>query len=106
MVSVRGSKGTFGPSRSRNAEKSSVDDRSRTEELLATSTFLDDLNEAGLQLFDGRYMIGQDTHFSRLSRYIDLNTAIKSYISARFLRRGDGMDVAQRHARAKLHTHL
>ena len=44
-----------------------------TEELLAPTTLLNDLNKPRLQLLNGRYVVGKDTHVSRLSRYVDLD---------------------------------
>ena len=70
-------------------------DQSLTEELLATSALLDDLNEARLQLFNGWYVIRQDAHFSRLGRYVDLDTAGRLYISTRLLDTVDVSGIAQ-----------
>ena len=61
--------------------------RSRTEESLASSTLLDDLNESGLQLFDGRNVVGKDTHITRFSWDVDLDTvylvdSVSFYIAA------------------------
>ena len=47
----------------------------RTEKLLAATAFLVNLNEARLQLLYRWYVVGKDTHFSRLCRNVDLNTA-------------------------------
>ena len=44
-----------------------------TEELLAPTTLLNDINKPRLQLLNGRYVVGKDTHVSRLSRYVDLD---------------------------------
>lgn len=44
----------------------------RTEVLLASTALLNDLHKPGFQLFNGRHMVGKDTHFSRFSRYVDL----------------------------------
>lgn len=44
-----------------------------TEELLATTALLDDLDESGLQLLNGRYVVGKDTHLSGLSGDVDLD---------------------------------
>ena len=46
----------------------------RTEVLLASTALLNDLYKPRLQLFNGRYMVGKDTHISRFSRYIDLHS--------------------------------
>ena len=44
-----------------------------TEELLASTTLLDDLHKPRFQLLNGRHVVGKDTHVSRLSRYVDLD---------------------------------
>jgi hypothetical protein len=49
----------------------------RTEELLAATTLLEDLDQAGLQLLDGRNVVRKNTHFSRLRRNIDLNDILR-----------------------------
>ena len=46
----------------------------RTEELLAATLLLDDLNQARLQLLDRRNVRGEDTHIARLGGDVDLNT--------------------------------
>ena len=48
---------------------------SRTEELFAPTSLLDDLNKARLQLLDGRDVLGQDTHIARFGWDVDLYTA-------------------------------
>lgn len=45
----------------------------RQKELLAAALFLDDLNQAGLQLFDRRNVIRQDTHIAGFRREVDLD---------------------------------
>ena len=45
-----------------------------TEELLAPTTLFNDLHKPRSQLLNGRHVIGKDTHVSRLSRYVDLNS--------------------------------
>lgn len=46
----------------------------RTEELFASPALLNDLDQAGFQLFDRRHMIGKYAHLSRFGRYVDLDT--------------------------------
>ena len=48
----------------------------REEELLAAAALLDDLNESGLQLLDGRNVVGQDTHLAGFRGEVDLDAAI------------------------------
>lgn len=48
-------------------------DGGRTEEGLATSALLDDLHDAGLQLLDGRYVVGKNTHDAGFSGNVDLD---------------------------------
>lgn len=48
-----------------------------TEESLAGATILDDLDHAGLQLFNGGNVVGQDTHISRLGGDVDLDDALR-----------------------------
>lgn len=81
-------------SRSPNNKKSLSNSQSPTEELLAAPALLDDLDEARLQLFNGRYMIRQYSHFSRFSGYVDLNTTYKSPISTRFQKMIDASGIA------------
>jgi hypothetical protein len=47
----------------------------RQEELLAAAALLDDLNQPGLQLFDRRYVVCQDTHLAGFRGEIDLDAA-------------------------------
>jgi hypothetical protein len=44
-----------------------------TEELLAVAALLDDLDQTGLQLLNGRDVVGEDTHLSRLGGEVDLD---------------------------------
>ena len=44
----------------------------RTEELLAPTTLFNDLNQARLQLLNGRDVVGKNTHLPRFSGYVDL----------------------------------
>ena len=46
----------------------------RTEKLFAATTLLNDLDQTGLQLFDRRYVLCENTHFSGLGREVDLDT--------------------------------
>lgn len=48
----------------------------REEELLAAAAFLDDLDESGLQLLDGRNVVGQYTHLTGLGGEVDLDAAL------------------------------
>lgn len=48
-----------------------------TEESLAGAAVLDDLDHAGLQLLNGRDVVGQDTHISRLGGDVDLDDALR-----------------------------
>lgn len=45
----------------------------RTEELLAATTLLNDLNETGLQLLDGWNVVCKNTHLTRLGWDVDLD---------------------------------
>lgn len=49
----------------------------RTEELLASTTFFNDLDQTRLQLLNRRDMVGQNTHLARLGGYIDLNAEVR-----------------------------
>ena len=49
-----------------------------TEELFGSAALFDDLDKAWLQLLNGGDVIGKDTHFSRFSRNIDLDTIVHS----------------------------
>jgi hypothetical protein len=49
----------------------------RTEELLASSTLLNNLNESWLQLLNRWHVVGKDTHISRLSGNVDLNNILR-----------------------------
>jgi hypothetical protein len=46
----------------------------RTEELFAATALLDDLDEAGFELFDRGYMLSEDAHLARLGWDVDLDT--------------------------------
>jgi hypothetical protein len=48
----------------------------RTEELLAATTLLNDLNETWLQLFDGWDVVGENTHLSGLGGKVNLNNIL------------------------------
>lgn len=48
-----------------------------TEELLAGTAFLHDLNETGLKLLDGGNVVGKDTHLTGLSGDVDLDTVVE-----------------------------
>jgi len=50
----------------------------RTEELLAATSLLDDLDKTRLELLDGRDMVGQDTHLTRLGWDIHLYAVVSS----------------------------
>jgi hypothetical protein len=50
----------------------------RTEELLAGTAFLDDFDQTGLQLLDGRDVVGEDTHLTGLGRNVDLDDILGS----------------------------
>jgi hypothetical protein len=45
----------------------------RTEELFASATLLNNLDESRLQLLDRWDVVCKDTHFARLSGNVDLN---------------------------------
>ena len=45
----------------------------RQEELLAAAALLDDLDKSGLQLLDGRDVVGQDTHLAGFRGKVDLD---------------------------------
>jgi len=45
----------------------------RTEELLAATRLLDNLNKTGLKLLNGRNVAGKDTHVSRFCGNVDLD---------------------------------
>lgn len=57
----------------------------RTEVLLGGTTLLDNLNETGLQLLDGRNVVGEDTHITGGSGDVDLGTAVARTLSVKFL---------------------
>jgi hypothetical protein len=48
--------------------------KARTEKLLVPTALLDDLDQPGLQLFDGGHVLGQDTHFTGFGGNVDLHT--------------------------------
>lgn len=48
----------------------------RTEELLGTTSLLDNLDDSGLQLLNGGNVVGQDTHFTGLGGNVDLNDVL------------------------------
>ena len=48
----------------------------RTEVLLGGATLLNNLNETRLQLLDGGNVVGKDTHLTRLSGDVDLDTVV------------------------------
>lgn len=48
--------------------------RRRTEELLGATTLLNNLNKAGLQLFDRGNVVGEDTHLTGFGGNVDLDT--------------------------------
>lgn len=48
-----------------------------TEELLAVTTVLDDLNQTRLELLDGRNVVGEDTHLSGLGGDVNLNNILR-----------------------------
>ena len=47
-----------------------------TEELFASTALLDDLNQPWLQLLNCGNVVGENTHLSRLGRYVDLHTKL------------------------------
>ncbi len=49
----------------------------RTEELLAATALLNDLDQTGLQLLDRGDVVGEDTHLSGFSREVDLNDILR-----------------------------
>ena len=49
----------------------------RTEELLAGTGLLDDLNETRLELLDGGNVVGEDTHLTGLGGNVHLNAVLK-----------------------------
>jgi hypothetical protein len=49
-------------------------ERAHTEELLAASRLLDNLNETRLQLLDDGNVVGEDTHVAGLCGNVDLDT--------------------------------
>lgn len=49
-----------------------------TEELFRTSALLNHLNNTRLELLNGRNVVGQDTHFTRLGGDVDLNNVLGS----------------------------
>ena len=52
-----------------------------TEELLATTAFLNDLDESWLQLLDGWDVVGEDTHLTSLCGKVDLDTVEQNIVS-------------------------
>jgi hypothetical protein len=48
----------------------------RTEELLGSTTLLNNLDKAGLELLDGGNVVGKDTHLPGLGGDVDLNNAL------------------------------
>lgn len=50
----------------------------RTEELLAATALLNDLNKTWLELLDGRHVAGEDTHLSRLGWDVHLYAVLPS----------------------------
>jgi hypothetical protein len=42
--------------------------------LFAATALLDDLHEAGFELFDRGYVLSEDAHLARLGWDVDLNT--------------------------------
>ena len=46
----------------------------RTKELFAATALLDDLDEAGFELFDRGYVLSEDAHLARLGWDVDLDT--------------------------------
>lgn len=48
-----------------------------TEELLAGTALLHDLNETGLELLDGGNVVGKDTHLTGLGGDVDLDTVVE-----------------------------
>lgn len=55
----------------------------RQEVLLAAAALLEDLNEASLQLLDGRNVVGQDTHLAGFRGKVDLDAASEPSVLAR-----------------------
>lgn len=51
----------------------------RTEELLAATALLDDLDETRLQLLDAGDVVRQNTHLTGLRGDVDLDTVSKSH---------------------------
>lgn len=49
----------------------------RTEELLGTTSLLNNLNEAGLELLDRRNVVGENTHLTGLGGDVDLNDILR-----------------------------
>ena len=49
----------------------------RTEELLAGTGLLDDLNETRLELLDGGNVVGEDTHLTGLGGNVHLNAVLE-----------------------------
>ena len=49
----------------------------RTEELLGTTSLLNNLNEAGLKLLDRRNVVGENTHLTGLGGDVDLNDILR-----------------------------
>jgi hypothetical protein len=47
-----------------------------TEELFASTTLLNNLNESRLQLLDGRNVVCEHTHFAGFRREIDLDNIL------------------------------
>lgn len=57
--------------------RSGDDGHRHTEELLVTAGLLDDLDDTGLQLLDGRNVVGEDTHLAGLSGDVDLDDILR-----------------------------
>lgn len=47
-----------------------------TEVLLAAAALLDDLDQAGLELLNGRHVVGQHAHLAGLRRQVDLDDVL------------------------------
>lgn len=62
----------------------------RTEELLAGTTLLNDLNETGLELLNGGDVVGENTHLSGFGGDVDLDTIWERIVSMGRSRVKDG----------------
>jgi len=58
----------------------------RQEELLAATALLNDLDQTGLQLFDGRHVVRQHTHLAGFRGKVDLDAAEFPLVFVRGLR--------------------